>query len=714
MKKHNPYALATLSLCISSTPIVAYGDDQAQIVDEVVVTSSYVRKTQIEKHSLVIDGDSITEGASQSLGETLDDYVGIASSDYGAAIGQPIIRGLSGDRVKILANSIPVRDVSSIGADHLNEVDLSNVQQIEIAKGPSSLLYASGTAGGIINIVDNAIPRTDLTDHVLRIGAESQTVNGGYSGTLSYSGNISGLNVTYSLKDGTYGDYEIPSGAVLHSEEEDHDEEDTGFLANSDLASRSHKLGLSTTGDWGHFGVSYSDIESVFGIPFHGDDHGDDDHGDDDHGDDHGDDDHEGERIFSNTDAETIDLDGSLNLDLGPINKLSFTYRDSDYSHTEQHAEEEGHGHAGAHDEEEPTTFTNDSNELRFVVNLDNESFNQSIVLNMVNEDTSIVGEEAFMNPVDSSETSLGYYVSRDFANLKFDVGVRIDSVERDGSISEHDDHDHDGDHADETTQHSYSSDMTSFAASISRDFGDSLSVTAGGARVNRAPSSSELFMNGPHLATGRFEVGNPNLATETHNNFDIAFNYAANGYSASLTFFNCSVDGFIYLVDDTEADPEEYDELVLSEYKQNDADFNGYELEVGKTFDLTSGSVTLSYARDSVIGELSDGSDVPRIAPARNIYSVSYSGNTIGASLRLKDVEKQTRVATGGTATDGYQMLDFKLTKSFGFAEKPSRSVSIFGNNLLDEVARNHTSFVKDEVPLPGRNYGLKFNFEI
>ena len=216
----------TLSLCYLTAPIVAHGDDEEQIIDEVVVTSSYVRSTQIEKHSLVIDGGSINEGASQSLGETLDDYAGISSSDYGAAVGQPSIRGLSGDRVKILSNGIPVRDVSGIGADHLNEVDLSNVQQIEIAKGPSSLLYASGTAGGIINIVDNAIPRTDLTESALRIGAETQTVNDGSSGSLSYRGNINGLNLTYSFKDESYGNFDIPSGAVLHSEEEHHDEED--------------------------------------------------------------------------------------------------------------------------------------------------------------------------------------------------------------------------------------------------------------------------------------------------------------------------------------------------------------------------------------------------------------------------------------------------------------------------------------------------------
>ena len=385
---------------------------------------------------------------------------------------------------------------------------------------------------------------------------------------------------------------------------------------------------------------------------------------------------------------------------------------------------EHEHEHEDEHeDEHAPTTFSNDSRELRVVVNLDNDSFNQNIVFNMVDEDTSIIGEEAFMNPVDASETSFGYYLSKDFANLNFDFGARIETIEKDGSMTEREEHhddeeEHEEEHEGEVTQHSYSTEMISFAASISRDFGDAFSITAGGARVNRAPSASELFMNGPHLATGRFEVGDPTLGTETHNNFDIAFNYAANGYSASVTFFNCSVDDFIYLVDETEEEHEDHDDdhggLVMAEYKQQDADFNGYELELSKSFDLASGVVKLAYARDTVIGELANGSDVPRIAPARNIYSVAFGGESISASLRLKDVEEQTRIATNGTSTDGYQMLDFSMTKSFDLAGGPSLNVSIFGNNLLDEVARNHTSFVKNEVPLPGRNYGLKFNFEI
>ena len=360
------------------------------------------------------------------------------------------------------------------------------------------------------------------------------------------------------------------------------------------------------------------------------------------------------------------------------------------------------------------------------VFDLDNALLNQQLVLNLVNEETAIIGAEAFMNPVDTSGTTFGYYASKDISGFQIDFGVRVDRIERDGSISATEEHDEDHEeehadeeeHEDELTKHSYSKTNTSFAVAISRDLSESLTASAGLARVNRSPSAVELFMNGPHLATGRFEVGDPNLDTEVSTNFDLGLRYAANGYFASINYFNNAVDQYIYLEDETEEEHADHEDdhggLMMATYMQGDATFNGYEFEIGKTIDLQSASITLSYARDSVIGEFDNGGDVPRIVPSRNLYSVSYAGNSIDAMLTLKDVEKQTNVATNGTATDGYQMLDFSLTKAFVFAQKPTLNVSIFGNNLLDEVARNHTSFVKDEVPLPGRNLGLKFNLKI
>ena len=89
---------------------------------------------------------------SQSLGETIDSLLGVASADYGAAVGQPIIRGMSGTRVRVLNNGMVIRDVTSLGADHVNEVDFNHAKQVEIIKGPASLLYSNGVIGGIVNV----------------------------------------------------------------------------------------------------------------------------------------------------------------------------------------------------------------------------------------------------------------------------------------------------------------------------------------------------------------------------------------------------------------------------------------------------------------------------------------------------------------------------------------------------------------------------------
>ena len=104
---------------------------------------------------------------------------------------------------------------------------------------------------------------------------------------------------------------------------------------------------------------------------------------------------------------------------------------------------------------------------------------------------------------------------------------------------------------------------------------------------------------------------------------------------------------------------------------------------------------------------------NIPRIIPARNILTVSYSEDNLSARLTYKDVEEQNDIGQGETATEAYEMLDFSLRKTFVLSNQNEISLSLFGKNLLDEVARNHASFVKNEVPLPGRNYGLKLNYK-
>ena len=258
----------------------------------------------------------------------------------------------------------------------------------------------------------------------------------------------------------------------------------------------------------------------------------------------------------------------------------------------------------------------------------------------------------------------------------------------------------------------------TSYALTLSRDITETLEVNLGLSSVDRAPSAVELLINGPHLATGRVEVGNFNLSPEKSNNIDLTFNYKNDGFFAAVTFFQNDVDNYIYLMDETEeehgdhGDDDDHGGLILANYLQQDAEFDGYELEIGKTFDLARGALTLSYGRDSVSGEFTDGSYIPRITPERDLYKLAYVEDGLTFVLSLKDVSAQNDIAENETASDGFQMLNLNLSKTFETTPGHELIVSVFGKNLLDEAARNHSSFVKNEVPLAGRNLGIRASY--
>ena len=615
----------------------------ADEIEEVVVTSSYINQSsdEIKDPLHIITEQELETNPTQSLGESIDNLLGVSSSDYGAAVGQPIIRGMSGSRVKVLNNGLLVRDISGLGADHLNEVDMNNVKQIEIVRGPSSLMYSNGAIGGIVNVVDDTIAKQDFKERDLRLGLETQSANDGEVAQFSYKDNLGGLNISLAYKDGSFDNYDIPMGAIIHSEEEH----------------------------------------------------------DDDHDDEH-DEDHEGEH--------------------------------------------------DDHDEG-PTLFSNDADEFGLILDFAQyNSLSQKLVLQNMNEDVSILGAEAFMNPAESNEKMIGYYLGTRFMGLDLDLGIRHDRINRRGTVShaheeeehhdEDEDHDEEEHHDEEEELESYDIDYkdTSIALSLGSSINENTSFSIGLAQVKRAPSAVELFMNGEHLSTGRFEVGNTNLETETSNNLDFSLNYENDGFFASASIFRNDVDDYIYLQDETEEehemhhdedhDDDDHDEdhegdhddhddhggLILANYLQKDAELNGYEFEIGRSVEMNNGSMTLSYGMDYVNAKFKDGTYVPRINPRRHIISLGYAKEGTSASLIMRKVTSQSKLALNETPTESYNMLDLKVSQRIPiFYGESEMFVTVFAKNLLDEVARNHSSFVKDQVPLPGRNIGIRFNFQ-
>jgi len=791
MQRFAAHALAAVAVI----PLTAVGSEET-LLEEVVVTASYVgiNESLATRPIHVLDGATVTEAGVQSLGEQVDALLGVSSADFGGAVGQPIIRGMSGNRVKVLNNGAVIRDVSALGPDHAVDVSLNDVKQIEIVRGPSALMYSNGSIGGIVNVVDNTIPTTDLEGLSGHLGAEAQSVNDGEAVDLSLRGHVGGLNLTYSYQDAEMEDYEIPGGAILDVHDAHHDEDhvanhdddhgdehdeahDEGHgemdtLVNSDVSTTSHRVGLSTVGDWGYVGMSYSDLSSTYGIPFHSeaahDDHGDehgDEHAEGDHDEDHDDeeahrDEHGGERIFSKTESEIIAFSGSIKTSLGVLNAIDFAVKNTEYTLTEQHAEgdhDADHENGGYDDEvhaEGPTVFSNEATEVSVSLDLSAGERIRRVVLNYAEEEISIIGEEAFMAPVDSTETTLGFFSSDDLGFATLDLGVRFDQVERDGFVAEihhEDDHEedhedeHDDEHGDDDDEHhegemvyepaSFSDEVFSAAATLRRDLNEHASLSLGLASVSKTPSAVELFMNGEHLASSRYEVGDITLNTERSNNIDLAFNFDYHNVFGSASVYYNRVDNYIYLRDELEEEHEahmeaehddhhdEHDErddehidhggLILSEYSQQDAEFTGYEIEIGARIELPHGALELTLGRDEVNAEFTNGGDVPRIVPARNLFTARYTFDDFSAKLLVKDVERQSSVAPGETSTDGFTLVNADASWSYNFNDSTRLTLTAFARNLTDEVARNHTSFVKDQVPLPGRNLGVRVRLD-
>ena len=660
----------------------------AQETEEVLITSSHGGATlaEIDSPIFVIKGDDINFGATTSLGENLNSLLGVNSSDFGPGVGQPIIRGMGGTRVKILSNGKLVRDVSGLGSDHLNDVDMNNVQQIEIVRGPSSLLYSNGTMGGIVNVVDQTIASKDFDGNNFNIGLERQSVNQGTTGNFSYQGNVNDVNITYGFKNVNFENYDVPAFSIIHEGTPEGDE----TLKNSDFARTSQKFGTSAVRDWGYLGFSIGKGENTYGIAYHGE-HEDEHEGEHEGEPAGGHDDEDDERIQVDTDSENLTLEGSAT-NLSGLDSFNYFLQVNDYTFIE--------GHIGGKHNGESTTYTNESYEIGLkgdISGLSNSAV-QNFTININQEDIKIVksddDEVPFMKPVESQTLSLGYFYGQELGMLDIDFGVRLDQVSRDGTYN--------------TTTHDISESDLSTALTLGWNLENNLGLSLGISSVARAPSELELFMNGKHLVAARIERGNVNLESERSNNIDFSLDYENDGYFLNASVYSNSVDSYIYLLDSGT----KIDKLPVTNFTQADADFNGYEIEVGRSFALNNGDFIISYGRDEVVGTFSSGGNVPRITPVKNIYSFAYSQQDITYDIKIKDIQKEDDLGLGETVTNGFTMVDFDITRSISIGNDEELVLSVFGSNLLDEKARSHTSYAKDPVPLAGRNFGIKLNF--
>ena len=668
----------------------------AQDIEEVTVSSAFLDgdASSINNPIHVIQYSDFSKKGVSTLAESIDTLLGVSNQDYGASVGQPIIRGMSGNRVKVLNNGLVVRDVAFMGADHPIEVDIGGIQQIEIVKGPSSILYSNGAIGGIVNIVDNTIAKEDVLENVFNLGFESQSVNDGDNYNIDYSGSVEGLNLFFSHSSKNLDNFDIPDEAVIHEPGEDHDE--FSYLPNSDSKMAATRLGISKTGDWGYYGISSVIIDQLNGVPFHGEEEEEEGEGEE----------HEDERIFAVTDSSVINIEGEYFLN-GPINSIAYSLRETDSTLTEQHEEHHEEGEEEEEEEEEEhgaTTFTNNSEDAQVILDISNANNEQKLVFNLANSDSSVVKEVGTpsMRPAETTESTIGYFLGTNFNDLHMDLGIRYDQINVKGTLLNNS----------VVTNHDLDFDNLSFSASLNGSLSNNFEATLGVSNVERAPSPVELLMNGKHMAIQRHEVGSVALDSEEATNIDLELSYKLNDIKFNMLYFQNDIDNYIYLQDD--ANGTKIEGVVIARHSQKDAEFDGYEFSISSDFDLYDGNLAVMIGTDSVDGKFTDGTNIPRITPSRNIYSFVYTQDDVSVDLSLKEVKSQNDTAAGEEGTAGFELLDLMVSKSYSIYSDNDLTLSLFGTNLFNEIARNHASYVKNEVPLAGRNLGLRFNLSL
>ena len=693
----------------------ANDDTAVHLLEEIHVTGVLRERSadELAQSITVIREQTLERITSASLGETLAGQLGVSSSYFAAGASRPIIRGLAGARVRTMEDGLDSMDVSTVSVDHAVSIDPVVAQQIEIFRGPTTLLYGSGAVGGVVNTVTTRIPEYAPEggfEGVVELRGD--TVAGARSGVMALDGGGEDIAWHFDYVSRETDDYEIPGFADILAGESGHDEEEgeeededdhtaddlPGLVENSSMIGEAFSLGGSWLRDNGFLGVSVSSFDTNYGIPGHHHAHEDEHHDEDeeeghDEDEDHDDDEEEGheedeehgeEEVPVRVDMQQtrIDLKGGWVGLEGHFEAINLRFGINDYEHVELEGEEIG------------TRFENDAWEGRLeFLHAPWGAWDGAYGLQVSHRQFSAIGEEAFVPPVNTSTYGVFAIEQADFQDWNVSLGARLEYQEQDPS----------GDFP----------TVNDSAASVSlagiRDLDDGYSFVVNAALAQRLPVAEELYADGPHLATQSIEIGNPDIGVETSRHLDFGLRSSDAETSWSLTAFLTSYADFIYLANTGEFDEE--GDLAIFHFGQQDAVFSGIEAELfTPVFMRGQAEIDLRIFADYVNGELSDGEYLPRMPPLRYGSRIQYHDERLLVGLEVTRYDDQDRIAAIETPTAGYTMISADLNWTVVTPGGTAFEIFVIGSNLANEEARKHTSFVKDTVPLPGRNISAGF----
>lgn len=682
------YLLPSLSLAQpdSTAPAVAHTHDG---LEEIVVTANPLGRgsDDLSQSATVLQGEALRQQLASSLGETLARMPGLSNASFGENVGRPVIRGLQGTRVGILSNSMAVSDASAVSQDHAVSVEPFLADQIEVLRGPSTLLFGSGAIGGVVNMVSPTIPQSiPENGYSGRATAQGDTAADEEfaAGRLDLGSGQFALHI-----DGFHrrtDDYSIPGKAILYPEaghdDEEHEDDgndgDSGTLANSFLKNHGWTLGGSWVGEQWLVGAAYTDYKSDYGIPgdahMHVEEHDEEEEGHDDEA-----------PVSIELQSQRSEFEVAGRDPFPGFEQVKVRFVDTQYEHTEFEGNEVG------------TVFNSDSDNTRLELKHNQWGIWQGVFgLQYTELDFSAVGAEAFV-PSSHAETSGVFWIERaDLGGWQFDLGLRYEDVETRVPHTLVPEEGETGPAAD--------ADFQPFSASagVVWQLNEQVDLSFNLAHAERAPGADELFANGPHVATRVFEVGDPALDIETNLHVEAGLSVSAGQFTGSATVFSDNFDDYIYALNTGQVK----DGLPVQLWQQQGADFIGAEAELRYDFEPNRfGHWQVFGFGDIVDGELDDNTDVPLAPPRRIGVGLDWDQAGLAAYVLWIHAYKQENLATLETPTPGYDLLNAELSYTVTTGGQLEFQVYLQGQNLLDEDIRNSTSHLKDFAPQIGIN---------
>ncbi len=677
--------------------------DPAPTLKEVTVTGNPLGSSDLVAPTSSLSGAALLLKRESTLGETLSETPGVSSTYFGPNASRPIIRGQDGDRIRILQNGGGSIDASGLSFDHAVPIDPLTIERIEVLRGPGALLYGGSAVGGVVNVIDSRIQREPLFDEKGGItgkadGGLSSADRGKNAGiSLDTGTNRFGLHLDTSSR--TAGDTRVPielnctrPGGIGLARR----------ICNSAADTHSVSLGGSLFFDLGYVGASVTDYGSVYGTVAE-------------------------DNVKIDMRSKRYALEGLVRVGNGLIESIKTQMSSSDYQHVELNA--------GV----PQTTFRNKGNEVRLEVRHAKLGNLEGVVgVQLENSQFSAVGTEAFAPFTRSTNKALFAYEELGLSWGKLTFGGRLEnaSVTSEGNPA-----------------------LARFIVG-KRDF--SLGGYAVGGLVNlapawqltsnlsyseRAPKDYELYANGPHGATGVYEVGNAQFEKERATSLDAGVQWKSGADRAALTGFISRFRNYIYLdrtgntrdsdgngaggvgvtacaaPDDALSNESGCTSRIQPEfsYRQVSARFSGVEVNGNIRLFDKGRTVDLELRGDLLRADnLTTGQPLPRIAPARVGATLVLAEGPWQGRMGFNTTSRQARVPVGQQTTNGYTLWNAAVTYRMKTSTPSTGQVILYTrlDNVGNQLAYSATSILTQTVPgrspLPGRSLkvGLQASF--